>query len=401
MTPDVQSFFKKQFGCAPTHVICVPGFVDLLGVPALCDDGLVISAVINRRVCIASTPRPDGKIELASPDAPAREVFWASQAKSNPAALWADGFKRVLEALRRRGVEATGFSAAIWDDMLSGKGFGRPTTLEVATLLALRQHCPFSLAESGLAPPPQRNAKGELPRLTLKERLHFVKLLRPSREGMIGVPPGWLGASSSLCGKAWHVLNADLRFGTVEAAPMIGEVLVVCEPEEALNAETATSAESDDDIRRHCESAAAKLGAKTMRSVELDLLKASRSKLSPREYECASHVVGEMARVVAAEQALRQDDHLQFGQFMFQSHVSSRDVLRSVSPAASALVELARVQPGCLGARSCPDVSEHATMNLVPHHQAAKFAEDMTRLYEGRYRQKLRAFVLQIVDGAG
>ena len=54
-------------------------------------------------------------------------------------------------------------------------------------------------------------------------------------------------------------------------------------------------------MRQNCESAAKKLGAKSLRFVELKQVEAGKSKLTQREYECARHVVSEIARVVAGE----------------------------------------------------------------------------------------------------
>ena len=103
------------------------------------------------------------------------------------------------------------------------------------------------------------------------------------------------------------------------------------------------------ELRRNCESAAKKLGAKSLRSVELRQVEAAKANLSQREYECARHVVSEIARVVAGAKVLRENDHRQFGQFMFQSHESSRDFLRNSTKELDVLVELARAHPGCLG----------------------------------------------------
>src|ERR1041385_1863961 len=68
----------------------------------------------------------------------------------------------------------------------------------------------------------------------------------------------------------------------------------------------------------------------------------NKSKVAQREYEGARHVVSEIQRVAFAERALGEDDHRQLGQYMFQSHESSRDFLKNSTPELDALVELAR-----------------------------------------------------------
>jgi galactokinase len=105
--------------------------------------------------------------------------------------------------------------------------------------------------------------------------------------------------------------------------------------------------------------------------------------------------------VVFGERALREDDHRQFGQFMFQSHESSRDLLKNSTPQLDLLVEIARTHPGCLGARLTGGGFGGATINLVAYHQAEAFMEHMARQYEQRSGIKLQPLLCQIVDGAG
>ena len=392
---DVQTLFKCHFGSTPTHVVRAPGSLELLGCHALCGDGLAISAAINRFVSIAATPRRDGKIELVA--AGGRESFWLSEIRPNPASSWADGIKSVLGQLRRRGANLSGFSAAIWDDMPPGIELGRAAAVAVATGLTLRQLYPFSLTETGVSAPPRRNAKGQLPGATLRERLCLAKLCQASSERV-----GLVDPMTSLFGKAWHVLSIDLRFGTVEPAPMIGVAIVVCfaavASGESEGCGRSGGTPGAAEIRACCDSAAARLGAKSLRSVEMSLLKASRSKLTVREYECACFVVGETARVVGAERALRGDDQRQLGQFMLQGHDSSREMLKDATPEVDLLVELARAQPGCLGARRCGSEGGDATINLVAFHQAEEFRKQMVRRYEIQTREKLQTFVLQMTD---
>jgi galactokinase len=130
-------------------------------------------------------------------------------------------------------------------------------------------------------------------------------------------------------------------------------------------------------------------------------LKASRARLNEREYECAYHVVSEIQRVVFGERALRDEDHAQFGQYMFQSHESSRDFLKNSCPELDLLVALARAHPACLGARLTGGGFGGATINLVRHHELPSFLEAIPRQYGEKTGRTLNPVVCQIVDGAG
>jgi len=249
----------------------------------------------------------------------------------------------------------------------------------------------------GAGLPPRRDRRGRLPPPTAKEKLFLARLCQAAEIEFVGVNCGLLDQLSCLFGKAYHVMNIDCRYQTVDHAPMIGEAVIVCDSgirRELVSGEYNT-------LREHCELAARALGAKSLRSVELSYLKANRGNLNPREYDCAYHVVGEIQRVVFAERALRDDDHHQFGQYLFQSHESSRDLLGNSCPELDLLVELARAHPACLGARLTGGGFGGATINLVAYHQAASFMQAMSEAYEKRTGRRLKPMVCQIVDGAG
>jgi len=393
---EVQTVFKKHFGYTPAHVVKAPGRLELLGNHTDYNEGLVMALAVDRYIHIASAPRTDGKIELVSSAFPGRELFWLSEIKRNPAAPWADYVKGVLDQLRKKGANFSGFNAAIHGTIPIGAGMSSSAALEVATALTVRRLYPFSLTESGATLPPRRNEKGELPPLPLAERLQFAKLCRAAENEFVGVPCGILDQISSLFGKAWNAVAIDCRFLTVEHAPLIGEALIVCE----TGVKHALVGGEYAELRRNCEAAAQKLHAKSLRSVGMKDLQASKSALAPREYECAHHVVSEIARVVAGERALREDDHRQFGQYMFQSHESSRDFLKNSTAELDLLVTLARKHPGCLGARLTGGGFGGATINLVAYHQAEDFMKYIAREYESQTGHKIQPVVCQVVDGA-
>lgn len=362
------------------------------------NEGLVMSVAIDRYMEIAASPRSDGRIELVTSAFPQRETFSVTGIARNPEAPWADYVKGVLLELRRHGIHYSGFDAAIHSTIPPGAGMSSSAALEVATALIVRELYPFGLNEVGqVDPPPQWSRRGTLPRLRPKERLSLARICQAAENQFVGVQCGLLDQISSLCGKTNHVMNIDFRFETVDHLPLTGEALVVCD----TGVKHALVAGEYNELRRHCQSAAKALRAKTLRSIDMPYLKANRSRLTAREFQCAYHVVGEIQRVVHAERALRADDHRQFGQYLFQSHESSRDQLRNSCPELDRLVELAADHPACLGARLTGGGFGGATISLVAFHGVQDFMEHMTAAWKRITDLPLRPLVCHIVDGAG
>src|SRR5215469_16233078 len=195
LTKDVQEsqgVFKKHFSQTPAHVVTAPGRLELLGNHTDYNDGLVMSLAVDRYIIMASSPRTDGKIELVSTAFPEREIFAINDLKKNPAAPWANYVKGVLEQLRKRGVNYSGFKAAIHGTIPIGAGMSSSAALEVATALTVRRLFPYALSATGLKAAPQRDKNGELPAAGPVERLELAKLCRAAENQFVGVNCGIL-----------------------------------------------------------------------------------------------------------------------------------------------------------------------------------------------------------------
>lgn len=394
---EVEKLFRSTFGHPPTAVVQAPGRLELLGNHTDYNQGLVLALAVDRFIHLAVSPRRDGRVELISSAFPDREIFSAHELRRNPSAPWADYSKGVLHQLRRRGVHFTGFSAAVHGTIPLGAGLSSSAALEVATALAVRQLFPYGLTAHGTVTPPRRGDNGKLPPLTRAEKIELARVCLAAESEFVGVNCGLLDQLSSLFGQAFHAMEIDFQSLTVDQVPLIGEVaVVVCNS----GVKHALVGGEYNALREHCEAAARALGAKSLRSVETSFLAANRQRLTPRQYQCAYHVVGEIRRVIFGARALRDDDFAQFGQYMFQSHESSRDFFQNSCPELDLLVDLARLQPSCLGARLTGGGFGGATINLVKRDQVLEFRQALAKSYEERTGLKLDPIQCQIVDGA-
>ncbi len=394
---DAKTFFQKTFGSSPANIVRAPGRLELLGNHTDYNLGLVMSLAVDKFMFMASTPRPDGRIELASSAFSGRETFFCDRLEKSPAAPWTHYVKGVLQQLRRHGVSFGGFNATVHGTIPLGAGLSSSAALEIATALTVRRLYPFSMTDTGLAAPPQRDAKGELPPLDRREKVALARLCQAAESQFVGVNCGLLDQLSSLFGKASHVIQIDcLEVGVTHDPFPTGVAVVVCDS----GAKHELVAGEYNERRRRCESAAAALGVKALRFVNPAQLEAGRAQLQDEDYRCAYHIVGENQRVTFGDRALREGDIEQFGQYLFQSHESSRDFFKNSCPELDCLVELARAQPGCLGARLSGGGFGGATINLVRQAEVERFSNALHQQYYERTGRRTEPLLCRIVDGA-
>lgn len=233
--------------------------------------------------------------------------------------------------------------------------------------------------------------------MTNREKLEIARLCQAAENQFVGVNCGLLDQISSLFGNAFHAIEIDCQTLAIEPVPMIGDIAIVVCPTGVKHELVAGEYNA---LRQHCESAAHKLGARFLRTVDMAHLQANRARLTEREFECALHVVGEIQRVVFSTRALRNGDFEQFGQYMFQSHESSRDCFKNSCRELDVLVELARQHPACLGARLTGGGFGGATINLVRRDLATDFMTAMAARYEQETGRSAQPMLCQVVDGA-
>lgn len=393
-----QQLFRRQFGFPPTYTVQAPGVVELLGGHADLNHSLTLTMAVDRTVSIAIAARTDGKVEIISPDQNAPEIFSVLDSNTASGSVVTRAIKAMLNALRQRQAHSSGFSAAVHSTIPPGSGLGSSHALLIATALAVRQLHPYTLTVTGVTAPPKRAAHdAALPPLSAVEKFEIARTCLLARNAAAPGHSSLAAPITSLFGKAFHAVEFDAQSHAVELVPLHGEVAwVLCD----TGVRHAGIEKAVAGLRAEFESATRVLGLKSLRSADAALLKSRQHHLTERQFQCASHIVAETRRVIAATRALHAGDFAQLGQFMLQSHESSRELLRNGCPELDELIALARIHPGCLGARVTGRGFGGATLNLVHLSQAESFAKAIATVYEKRTSQKISPHLCKPADGA-
>jgi len=113
------------------------------------------------------------------------------------------------------------------------------------------------------------------------------------------------------------------------------------------------------------------------------------------------HVITENNRVLAACEALEQNDIEHLGRLLNEAHASARDDYEISIPEIETLVALAKQQPGVKGARLTGAGWGGCIVAIVRQENAPAFSRDLTEDYRRETGLETRVFACQSARGAG
>ncbi|MBX6364604.1 MAG: galactokinase [Gemmatimonadetes bacterium] len=373
MRERVEREFAERFGGAPTFVVRAPGRVNLIGEHTDYNDGFVLPIAIDREVRIALRPRGDGRVVLRSLDYDETLVLEPAAVRRTGAG-WGEYVKGVAWALREAGLTAAGWEGVMAGDVPRGAGLSSSAAVELAALRAFA-------------------AAGGLP----WRPLEMARLGQRVENAWIGVASGIMDQTVIAAGRAGHALLIDCRSLAIEPAPLPdGAAVVVLD----TGTRRGLVGSAYNDRRRQCEAAARHFGVAALRDVALDGFRERAAGLDPVTHRRARHVVTENDRTLRAADAMRRGDVAGLGRLMDASHASLRDDFQVTNAALDAIVEIARAQPGCHGARMTGAGFGGCAVALVDADAAAAFVAEVGRRYAALTGLRAECYVCQAADGA-
>jgi galactokinase len=373
MRAAVVEAYRRRFGGDPEEVVRAPGRVNLLGEHTDYNDGFVLPLAIDRAVWIALRRRSDRRVVVHSREAD-ETIEFELDGVERGGPRWGEYIKGVAWALSEAGRPLSGWQGVVAGDVPIGAGLSSSAALEVAAARALA-------AVSGWNWEPPTMAR----------------LAQRAENEWVGVPCGIMDQLSSACGVVGHALLIDCRTLTVDPVPLPPDVAVV-----VLDTGTrrAVGASAYEERRRQCAEAAQRLGAAALRDVTTDDLAERGAALEPVLLKRARHVVSENERTLRAAEALRRGQPAEVGALMNASHVSMRDDFEISTPELEAMVNAARGEPDCLGARLTGAGFGGCAVALVSQIGPGMFERNVREAYFAAVGREAKVYVCRAAGGA-
>ena len=372
----VAPLFTKAFATPPTHIFRAPGRVNLIGEHTDYNDGFVLPMALDREVLMAARERHNRMVRMIALDFAGAHSEFSLDAPiarddANP---WSNYVRGVAWALQQRGVKLPGVDLMIRGNVPLGSGLSSSAALEVCATTTF-------------------NGMGKLE----ISKLDVARLCQQAENDFVGVKCGIMDQFVSTLAQAGHALLIDCRDLAYQNVPLPqGATIIVCD-----TAKRRGLVDSEYNTRRaECEQAARFFGVKALRDVSIEEF-ARREKYLPLIVaKRARHVVTENVRVLQAVDAAKRNDLEKFGALMDASHTSLSDDYQVSCTELDTMVDIARKQSGCFGARLTGAGFGGCTVNLIANDAVEPFIANVARKYRQQTGLTPQIYACQAVAGA-
>lgn len=370
--------FRSLFHTAPL-LICSPGRVNLIGEHTDYNEGFVLPAAIDKAIYLAIGLRTDDELHFVAHDL--NETFTGSLNSLSPTTTWADYLLGVLAQFRLAGHPLKGINCVFGGTIPMGSGLSSSAALENGVGFAVNE-----LLNLGL------------------DRIALVRLSQRAENEFVGAKVGIMDMFASMMGKANHVIKLDCRSLDYAYAPlkMDGISIVLCDS----RVKHALVNSAYNTRRAECEAGVRFLQVfyptiKSLRDVTMPMLDQHLRDTEPLIYRRCAYVVQENQRLLDGVAALEKNDIAAFGQLMYGSHEGLSKQYEVSCPELDILVNIARQQPGVLGARMMGGGFGGCTINLVQEAELDPFSRVITQEYKAQTGKDTYLHTCKIQDGTG
>ncbi|MGB1249937.1 MAG: galactokinase [Candidatus Promineifilaceae bacterium] len=367
--------FVDVFGGQPTLVARAPGRVNLIGEHTDYNDGFVLPMAIDRAVWIALRPRDDGKVVLHSVDLNDSGEFDLNEPLiKNEAHSWFEYVRGVAWALQKEGHQLCGWEGVMSGDVPIGSGLSSSAALQMAVSRAFASVSTLTWDNASMA----------------------LMVQRVENKWM-GVNTGIMDQMISASGEAGSALLIDCRSLETMLVPLPPATKVIV-LDTAVRRGLVDSKYNE--RRSQCEEAADHLGKSALRDVSLEAFIKTAPELAPLTRKRARHVVTEDARTLQAVEAMRAGDAVTLGLLMNASHESLKNDFEVTVFELDKIVEIARAQAGCFGARMTGAGFGGCAVALVAADSAETFTQTVAAQYEAATGLTPNIYVCVATQGA-
>ena len=375
---DVRSRFIKHFDGTTGTVYAAPGRINLIGEHTDYNGGFVFPGAVEQGIIAELKPNGTRLIKAYSIDLKDYYEFSLDDEKG-PRSTHFRYIFGVAKEMMKLGVKVEGFNIAFAGDVPQGSGMSSSAALESCVAYALNDIF-----------------NGNIDPMTL------AKVGQATEHNYVGVKCGIMDQFAAMHGKKNNLMRLDCRSGEFEYFPWQPKGYKLVLINSCVKHELVGSPYNE--RRESCERVVAavkafKSEAETLRDCTWEDLEKVKEQISEVDYRRAKFVLGEVDRVLAVCEALKQNDYETVGEKMYETHDGLSKDYEVSCEETDYLVDIAR-DCGVSGARIMGGGFGGCTINLVQKDLYPTFIEQVKANYNEKFGKACKIIDVVIGDGA-
>ncbi len=353
--------YKAIYKKSPTHIIRAPGRVNLIGEHTDYNEGFVLPIAIDRYTNMFVSKSGDNKMRLYDVKYKEKEEFDLNIIKHSQQKKWSNYQRGIAKVLLDAGYKISGMDVLIFGEVPEGAGLSSSASIEIATLLSFK----------------------ELYDLEIKP-IELIKLARKAENEFVSVECGIMDQFASLLSKEGHALFIDCRSLKYQYIPLSIQdySFLICNS----MVKRKLSESSYNKRRKECKNALRSFqkiipGIRALRDISIEDFLRYGALLSKKSRKRVEHVVYENERVKQAVEVLKKGNAKAFGELMYQSHISLKELYEVSTEELDLLVDIGKDESGVLGARLTGAGFGGCVIYLVEDSCVEKLKEKISDVY--------------------
>jgi galactokinase len=364
----VRNFADVYTGQRPGFISRACGRVELIGGHTDYNEGFIIAAAIDNSCWVAASKRDNNKICLYSEMVREKHEFeLVSDLKPADGCQWANYGRGVAALLLQEGLTLKGANLYIASEVPLGAGLSSSAALEVSLAKAM-----IHISQPKCKIEPKR----------------LAQICQKAENIYANSPCGIMDQTVSLMGERDHAVFLDCRDLSIKSLPFDSGDCSIMVFNSMVQHEVGGGEYGK--RRQKCEEACAVINKKypqvrALRDADEPMLNSVKDQLDSVAFSRASHVIGENDRVLAAAEALSQNDVTEFGDLMSKSHCSARDLYEISCEQTDFLAEQIWQCDGAYGARIMGGGFGGSVVALARPDVAEKIKQKVHEAYKDKF----------------
>ena len=373
--------FKNIFGedSGNPRIFFAPGRVNLIGEHTDYNGGFVLPCSIQFGTHLAIQLRNDNKVALHSLNFPFSTEIDMNQTLTKTGNEWVNYPFGVIKEFQDRHIRLKGMNLLFSGDIPNGAGLSSSASVEMLTAYALNK-----LFNSGF------------------DTIDMIKMSQRAENNFVGMNCGIMDQFAVGTGRKDKAVFLNCDTLDFDLVPLILKDYSLVITNTNKRRELADSKYNE--RRMECETAVEELsGVEPIRNLSeltTERFEAIKDQITdPIARKRAQHVIYENQRTLDAVKALKENDLVEFGKMMFQSHYSLKDDFEVSCDELDILVDEALKVKGVLGSRMTGGGFGGCTVSLVKNDSIQKFEESVGGNYHGRTGLKADFYIAKAGEG--